>query len=135
MKIFFYGLFMDVRLLRTKGIEPSETSVGFVDGFDLRIGERATLAHSPDGRAYGVMMTITPDEVAGLYAEDGVADYRPERVTVTRMDGTQTVATCYNLPGTDIGHANHDYAESLLDVAIELGFPGSYLSRIRQACK
>ena len=35
---------MDESLLATKGIKPSEVNLGFVDGYGLRIGERATVA-------------------------------------------------------------------------------------------
>ncbi len=47
---------MDESLLATKGIRPSEVNLGFVDGYGLRIGERATLVRRPDSRAYGAMM-------------------------------------------------------------------------------
>ncbi len=135
MKVFFYGLFMDVNLLKTKGIRPAEVSVGFVDGYGLRIGERATLVRRPDGRAYGAMMNISPGEATDLYAEDSVADYLPEPITVELMDGTQVEATCYNLPSDQVTGANKGYAESLLEVATTLGVPDSYLDQIRQAGK
>lgn len=124
---------MDERLLATKGIKPSEVNLGFVDGYGLRIGERATLVRHPDSRAYGVMMDIAPGEAAELYAQESVADYLPEPVIVELMDGTQVEATCYNLPEDKVTGANEEYAESLLDVATRLDFPDSYLDQIRQA--
>jgi hypothetical protein len=81
------------------------------------------------------MMDIAPGEAKELYAEDSVADYFPEPVTVELMDGTQIEATCYNLPSDKVTGANKGYADSLLDVAIRLGFPDSYLDQIRQARK
>ncbi len=133
MKVFFYGLFMDESLLATKGIEPSGESSGFVDDYTLRIGERATLIRSAGGRAYGVMMEIAPSEATELYAEDSVADYLPEPVTVELMDGTRVQATCYNLPVEKVTGTNAEYAKSLLDLATRLDFPDSYLEQIRQA--
>ncbi len=133
MRVFFYGLYMDESLLATKGIKPSEVNLGFVDGYGLRIGERATLVRRQDYRTYGAMMDIAPNEATELYAEDSVADYLPEPVTVELMDGTQVEATCYNLPSDKVAGANKDYANSLLDVASKLGFPDSYLDQIRQA--
>ena len=124
---------MDKRLLATKGIEPNEVNSGFVDGYGLRIGERATLVHRPDSRAYGVMMDISASEATELYAEERVADYLPEPVVVELMDGAQVEATCYNLPSDKVTGANNDYAESLLEVATRLEFPDSYLEQIRQA--
>lgn len=133
MRVFFYGLFMDERLLAAKGIEPCEISSGFVDGYRLRIGERATLIRRANSRAYGVMMDIAPGEAAVLYAEDSVADYLPEPVIVELMDGRNVEATCYNLPIDKVTGANKEYAKSLLEVANRLDFPDSYLDQIRQA--
>jgi hypothetical protein len=133
VRVFFYGLFMDESLLAAKGINPTDASVGFVDGYGLCIGERATLVRRSNGRAYGVMMDITPIEATELYAEDSVADYLPGPVTVELMDGTEVEATCYNLPGAKVTGTNKDYAESLLQVASRLGLPDSYLDEIRQA--
>ena len=133
MRVFFYGLFMDEGLLATKGIEPSEVKLGFVDGYRLRIGQRATLVRRPDSRAYGAMMDIAAGEATQLYAEESVADYVPEPVTVELMDGTQVEATCYNLPGDKVTGTNEEYAEWLLAIATRLDFPDSYLDQISQA--
>lgn len=130
MKVFFYGLFMDEGLLSAKGIEPSEVRLGFVEGYGLRIGERATLVQRPGGRAYGAVMDIARGAATALYAEAGVADYRPEPVVVELMDGTQVEATCYNLPPGKIIGTNQDYAKSLLKLATRLGFPDAYLDQI-----
>jgi hypothetical protein len=133
VKIFFYGLFMDESLLATKGIEPSEIRIGFVNGYALRIGERATLVRRPGSRAYGVIMEIAPGEANELYAEPSVADYQAEPVIAELVDGTRVDAACYNLPGDKVTGANRKYAEALLDVATRLGFPDAYLDQIRQA--
>jgi len=124
---------MDESLLATKGIKPFEVNPGFVDGYELRIGERATLLPRPDSRAYGALMDIAPRDATQLYAEESVADYLPEAVTVELMDGTRVEATCYNLPGDKVTGANKQYAASLLDVATRLDFPDSYLDQIRRA--
>lgn len=124
---------MDESLLATKGIAPSAVSLGFVDGYGLRIGERATLVRRPDSRAYGAMMDITPSEATKLYAEESVADYLPEPVIVELLDGTEVEATCYNLPIDKVTGVNKEYADLLLDLATRLDFPDSYLDQIRQA--
>ena len=110
-----------------KGIVPCDAVVGYVDGFGLRIGERATLLRAAGTRAYGVMMEISSVEVKNLYSESSVADYVPEPVTVQLIDGSQVEACCYNLPGDKITGTNKAYAEALLDVAKELDLPESYL--------
>jgi len=124
---------MDESLLKSKGVMPGKVRRGFVDGYGLCIGERATLIRRPDDRSYGVVMDIVPGEAKTLYAEDSVSDYVPEPVIVELMDGTKTAATCYNLPRDKITGTNKDYADSLLDIAGSLGFPESYLDEIRRA--
>ncbi len=133
MNVFFYGLFMDEAVLAKKGISPTNAEVGYVDGFTLRIGERATLVRSAGARSYGVMMIISADEAKELYAESSVADYVPESVTVELADGSKVEATCYNLPVDKVTGTNRVYAEALWEVANSLGLPKHYLAEIRQA--
>ena len=114
---------MDEDILAKKGISPSNAEVGYVDGFALRIGERATLIRSAGTRSYGVMMNITSDQANKLYAESSVTDYVPESVTVEFLNGSKVGASCYNLPVDKITGTNKVYAQALLEVANRLGLP------------
>ncbi len=130
MDVFFYGLFMDPQLLAEQGVACTNPRVGWVDGYALRIGERATLVAEPGGLAYGVVMTLSMDDAARLYAGDGVADYVPESLSVQLSETEAIQATCYNLPSTKIAGTNRDYANSLLALAKRWGLPSSYLDVI-----
>ena len=133
MKVFFYGLFMDRDLLAGKGVTGKNAAVGFVDGYRLRIGERATLQPRHGARAYGVMMDVSATELEDLYAQASVADYVPETVIVELVAGGRSPARCYNLPDDKVTGANTRYAEALLKLAMQLDLPESYLGQIRQA--
>jgi hypothetical protein len=56
---FFYGLFMDIDILREAHVAPVNPRRAHVDGFALRIGQRATLLPSAGGRAYGMLFALT----------------------------------------------------------------------------
>ncbi len=131
--IFFYGLFMDESLLAAKGVRPTESTLGYVDGFGLHIGERATLLPEANGRAYGVLMKINAADVAALYSEQSVADYVAEPAVVKLPGNTQVSAVCYNLPAARLAGANPEYATALLALGTKLGFPDTYLGHIRKA--
>jgi hypothetical protein len=118
--IFFYGLFMDESLLVSKGVNPTEPTIGYVDGFGLHIGKRATLLPEANSRAYGVLMQINSEDAATLYSEQSVADY-------------VVSAVCYNLPAARLTGTNPEYAAALLALATKLGLPDSYLGHIRKA--
>ena len=131
--VFFYGLFMDESLLASKGVRPTESTIGYVDGFGLHIGKRATLLPEANSRAYGALMKITSEEVAALYSEQSVADYVAEPVVVNLPGDTQVSAVCYNLPAAKLAGTNPEYAAALLALATNLGLPDSYLAHIRKA--
>lgn len=130
--VFFYGLFMDESLLASKGISPSKATVGYVDGYGLRIGSRATLVPDAGARAYGVLMGLKAEDVRALYSEQSVADYVAETVSVALLDDRVEAAVCYNLPVQKLEGANAEYASSLLSLAEKLGFPADYLQHIRE---
>ena len=130
--VFFYGLFMDEALLASKGILPSTATPGFVDGYGIRIGRRATLVPDATNRAYGILMSIPEEEVQALYSEESVTDYIAESVTVHLADGTSERAVCYNLPAGKLEGTNGPYAKSLLALANRLGLPDAYLQKIRE---
>lgn len=132
VSVFFYGLFMDETMLASRGIHPSSASVGFVEGYALRIGERATLVRSAHDRAYGRLMSLRPDDVEALYSHPSVADYVPEPVTVVLQDGAIDSAVCYNLPERKLAGTNADYAISLLALARRVGLPSPYLEQIEK---
>ena len=129
---FFYGLFMDESLLASKGINASKPTVGYVDGYGLRIGRRATLVPDHGNRAYGVLMTLRAADVTALYSDESVTDYISESVSVVLADGTVESAVCYNLPEHKLEGANPEYANALLVLAARLGLPDNYLQQIRQ---
>ena len=131
--VFFYGLFMDESLLASKGVRPTEPTIGYVDGYGLRIGKRATLLPEANSRAYGVLMKIASKDTAALYSEQSVSDYVAEPVVVTLPGDIQVSAVCYNLPAAKLVGANPEYAAALLALATKLGLPDSYLRHIRNA--
>lgn len=131
ISVFFYGLFMDEDFLRAKGVQPTNPRQACVRGFALRIGQRATLVSVSDGRAYGVLMELSHEEIERLYAEPSVRMYRPEAVLAELEDGVQVPALCYNLElMPQPGESNDAYARKLRDLARRLGLPPDYVDRI-----
>ena len=131
IEVFFYGLFMDVDLLRTKGANPVNIRSALVHGFSLRIGQRATLVPDSKGRAFGMLMQLTHDELHRLYSDPSVAAYRAEPLMAELGNGSHIPALCFNLPSPPSpNEANPDYAAKLRDLARRLGFPEDYVSSI-----
>ena len=129
--VFFYGLFMDPDLLRSRGLDPVNARRACVRGMRLCLGERAAIEVDPGGAVYGILIELTHGEIERLYAEPGVTMYRPEAVLAEPEDGAPLAALCYNLPSRpSTAGPNLDYARKLRDLAARLGLPGDYVRGI-----
>jgi Gamma-glutamyl cyclotransferase, AIG2-like len=129
---FFYGLFMDADLLRSKGLEPKSPELASVTGFTLRIGQRAALVPDPRGEVHGVVMSLTLAELERLYAEPSVREYKPQAVLAELAGGGMTAALCYNLPTPPrTNERNPDYVAKLRAVGEKVGLPEGYLSSLQ----
>lgn len=134
MDVFFYGLFMDERLLRQRGLAPSNVRFARLKGYRLRIARRANLVEDAEATTCGVVIDLPPDDVLDLYSKPGVGDYRPVTVCVELEDGSEQPAICYLLPADKSRQGiNSEYAEKLFHLARELCFPDDYLAEIQLA--
>lgn len=132
ISVFFYGLFMDHDFLKSRGIDNPNLITASVPGFRLVIGNRATLVPDKSGLVYGLIGTLTHDEINSLYADSSVRDYQPEAVSANLQDGESIPALCFNLvvpPEPD--ERNPEYGRKLHDLAERLGFPEEYVSSIK----
>jgi hypothetical protein len=128
---FFYGLFMDVDILRENQVRPLNPRPAYVEGFALRIGRRATLLPTSGGRAFGMLVSLTHGELERLYSGPGLEPYRPEAVLVRTLAGELAAALCYNLPAAPLPEErNPDYAARLQAVLRKLNFPPEYVASV-----
>jgi len=132
---FFYGLYMDVEVLRELGVVPLGPRRAYVDGFVLRIGGRATLLPSPGSRVYGMLFALTHAELDRLYTAPGLEQYRQEAVLAQPLERkTPTPALCYNLREAPASHErNPEYAARLQRALRRLDFPPEYVASVERA--
>ena len=128
--VFFYGLFMDADLLKKKGLHPSNPELARVEGFGLRIGDRATLEASAGERAFGSVMELGDEELERLYGEESVADYQPKQLLAIDLQGNSRQVTSYILPMEKVSGSNRDYARSLAIAAKKVGLADDYIDEI-----
>ena len=128
--VFFYGLFMDKDLLKGKGINPHNIKRAFLKGYQLKIGERATLVPDKEACSYGIVMELDINELHNLYGSDGVEDYVPQTVQVYTIVGEPIEAVSYILPMEKISGSNSEYAIKLAKLAKKLELPDYYIDEI-----
>lgn len=130
--VFFYGLFMDVDLLRSKGLTPTNVELATVSGFELRIGQRAALVPHPSNSVHGVVMSLPLPELELLYSDPSVQAYKPQAMLARLASGGVVAALCYNLPEAPPPNDNNpQYAEKLRAVARKVGLPADYVTSLK----
>jgi len=128
---FFYGLFMDVDVLRESGVAPAKPRRAYVADYALHIGQRATLVPRAGARAYGMVFALTHAELDRLYETAGLDKYRPEAVLAHPLEGAPTPAICFNLVEAPPSHQrNPDYAARLQSALRKLDFPDEYVRSV-----
>jgi hypothetical protein len=130
--VFFYGLFMDEDLLHSKGVTPTNLRPASLTGYKLRIGNRATLVPAKSSQVFGLVASLTHNELDRLYSEPSVQAYKPEAVLVQLSNAEVLPTLCFNLPeppSADEGNA--EYASKLRALARRLNFPEAYIASIQ----
>ena len=123
---------MDEVLLHSKGISIPNLRIASVPGFQLRVGNRATLVPSPFSHVFGLIASLSHNEVEQLYSDPSVQSYRPEPVLAYLANGEILAALCFNLPEPpSLDEHNPDYATRLRTLAERLQFPQDYVSSIQ----
>lgn len=126
---------MDCSLLRQQGMHPRNAEIAQAKGFGLRIGDRATLVASPGESCWGTIVTLEQSEIDLLYHEDGVSDYRPEKIDVRTQSGQLQTVCVYNLSPRLMRGCNRPYAQSLAELALRLELPAEYVAEIEAWAK
>jgi len=123
---------MDEELLRAKGLRPEGAELAAVDGFALRIGQRAALVPISGSRVHGLIFSLTLSELDRLYSEPSIQAYKPQAVLAQLASGGVIAALCYNLPQPPSPtERNPEYAAKLREVARKIGLPSEYVASLR----
>ena len=128
--VFFYGLFMDPRLLQEAGFHPSAPTLAELQNYALRIGQRATLIPQDGNSIWGVVMALEANELQRLYSQASVKDYQPVAAQCRAGNGKIFPADVYILPADWplLPPTNTSYIEKLIDIADKMNLPETYQS-------
>ncbi len=130
---FFYGSYINPRVLAEVDLTPQRFDIARLPGFDISIRPLANLVASDQCTVYGVLASATHAELDRLYrhAQEVLGGhYLPHPVLAYTLAGDLVPALCYLAPDLTPSPAETEYINRILKPARELGFPEWYLSRI-----
>ncbi len=68
VKVFFYGSFMDLEVLRTLGVVPRTFETAELKNWNITFSPMATLVRSKGDSVYGIIAELSRAEVRTLYS-------------------------------------------------------------------
>jgi len=94
--VFFYGSFINRRVLAHGGLDAQRLEIARLWGFDILIETLATLVRSDRHCVYGVLTGASHTALAQLYGQGWLGNaYVPEAVVVETTDRRLVPALCF----------------------------------------
>lgn len=131
--VFFYGSYMNTRVLAEVNLVPARLEVARLDGYDIRIAPRANLVASPGTCVYGLLTHATHAELARLYAHAQAVlgeTYLPHPVLVQAAAGGWHPAMCYVAEAMVSRPPDPAYVDRIVEAARAQGLPAWYVARL-----
>jgi hypothetical protein len=131
--VFFYGSFINRRVLAEGGLVVDEIEPAKLWGFDILIETLATLVRSDRDGVYGIVCQATHAQLAAPFGQHWLGGtYLPEPVLVELFNGRLTPALCYIAKAQPPERPDDDYIDRITGPAQEFGFPGWYIERLKR---
>ena len=131
--VFFYGSYMNRRVLAEVNLVVEELEPARLSGWDIAIRPRANLVRAETASVHGVLTRATHDDLTRLYAHarDTLGEtYLAEAVLAETRTGAWRAALCYICPEMAPRPAAADYVDRIVDAACEHGLPADYVARL-----
>jgi Gamma-glutamyl cyclotransferase, AIG2-like len=133
--VFFYGSYINRKVLAEVDIVPGSMESAVLPGHELVIRPLANLVPSDRHVAHGILIQATHAELDRLYTEhaQGVlgGTYLPQAVVCHLPSGDLRPALAYIAHDMPPRPADPAYVRRILQPAREYGFPDWYLAHIR----
>jgi hypothetical protein len=133
VKIFFYGSFMDLEVLRTLRVVPKTFETAELKNWSITFSPMATLVQSKGDSVYGTIAELSRDEVRMLYTEGDLKRYYPVDITVSTKGNERVPVLCYISKSGTGQKPSVQYLQRVIQAAKTLGFPPTYLAKLERA--
>jgi AIG2-like family len=132
--VFFYGSYINFKVLAEVNINERPHKVAWLNGYELVISPLANIIKEHSSVVFGIVTKLTHSELERLYTEHAQHKlggiYLPEAILVSTDTDSIVPALTYISHDMKTEHAEPDYVDRILNPAKKYGFPGKYLQYI-----
>ena len=95
---FFYGLYMDPKLLASLGFKPISVEKAEANSYALDLFGSAKIVPSENSVMRGNIIKLSEKDLKEMYSFESTKSYSPEMIQVKDSNGIYKLVNCYNLP-------------------------------------
>ena len=131
---FFYGSYINQKVLKEVDIILEDYEAASLPGFDIVIKPYANLIKSDKDVVYGILTKLNHEELKRLYSHAETVFhelYLPEAVLVRTMGNKWIPALCYICHSMEEKPADNNYISRIVEPAKEYNFPEWYIKKLR----
>src|SRR5213082_2372258 len=135
VRVFFYGTFMNAKVLAEYGIAAGEVLPARVMNFELSIRPRVNLVPCNGASVYGAVISVTHNDLEKIYSDLEKSlglKYLPQAMLAETLAETPAFepVLCYIASRMTPGLAAPEYVKELADCVRSLNLPESYALHI-----
>jgi AIG2 family protein len=130
LRVFFYGSFMNTKVLEEKGVAPRATAAARLNDWALVFQPMANVIPASGEEVYGMVTTVDRESLENAYRGDPLETYEPRDVEVERLDGVTEAVCCYSAPRANETKPSAGYLELLIEAAREHALPDFWMERL-----
>ena len=130
VEAFFYGLYMDPKLIESLGFEPITVEKAEVNSYALDLFGAAKIVPREDSVVWGNIIKLSKNDLQAMYSFETTEIYSSEVIQAKDSNGHYKLVNCYNLPESPDEPFNKDYHQKLLNLLKELDFPVDYINSL-----
>ena len=131
VRVFFYGSFMNLDVLKSLGVRPAALIVAWLEHWDITLAPLATLVPSEKDRVFGILAELSRTDVEHLYSRDELKSYKSLEVSVETKDG-KIPALCFISKPVSGSKPSAEYVNKIVDAAEALPLPQDYTDKLRR---
>ena len=131
VEAFFYGLYMDIDLLKSLGFRPGETRKAVLESYALDLFGSAKVVPMEGSYVWGNIINLPREDLTAMYSFESTKEYVPETLQVKDSKGNYKQVSCYNLAKSDSESFNKEYHGKLLKIIERLEFPEEYIQNMK----
>lgn len=135
MWVFFYGSYMNPKVLEAWHVRPHKMKVARLVNWTIAFCPFATLVPNEGDCVYGILCRVSSKDAELLYSRTELSEYKSTTVLVKTSEMEELSAACYVASPKAMIKPSPAYLRLIIDAAEVFHFPVNYIKKLKAVQK